>query len=54
MRIGFTGAKGGEMQSRCDLLLRAPSERTAVIQQIHIVAAHIVCGLVEQRLGAGR
>ena len=54
VRIGFTGAKGGEMQSRCDLLLRAPSERTSIIQQIHIVAAHIVCGLVERRLGAGR
>jgi hypothetical protein len=26
-----------------------------VIQQIHITAAHIVCGLVERRLGgAGR
>ena len=54
VRIGFTGAKGGEMQSRCDFLLRAPSERTAIVQQIHIVAAHIVCGLVERRLGAGR
>jgi len=54
VRIGFTGAKGGDMQARCDLLLCAPSERTAIIQQIHIVAAHIVCGLVERRLGAGR
>lgn len=54
VRIGFTGAKGGDMRSRCDLLLCAPSERTAIIQQIHIVAAHIVCGLVERRLGTGR
>lgn len=48
--IGFTGLKGGEMPSRCDVLLRAPSDKTPVIQQIHITAAHIVCGLVERRL----
>jgi len=49
--IGFTGAKGGDMAARCDVLLRAPSDKTPVIQQIHITAAHIVCGLVERRLG---
>lgn len=48
--IGFSGAKGGDMPARCDVLLRAPSDRTPVIQQIHITAAHIVCGLVERRL----
>jgi D-sedoheptulose 7-phosphate isomerase len=55
LTIGFTGSKGGEMKSRCDVLLAAPSDRTPVIQQIHITAAHVVCGLVERRLGgAGR
>jgi D-sedoheptulose 7-phosphate isomerase len=52
--VGFTGRKGGEMQSRCDVLLAAPSDRTPVIQQIHITAAHIVCGLVERRLTGER
>lgn len=53
--IGFTGGKGGDMPARCDVLLRAPSDKTPVIQQIHITAAHIVCGLVERRLlGAGK
>jgi D-sedoheptulose 7-phosphate isomerase len=52
--VGFTGRNGGDMVARCDLVLHAPSERTPVIQQIHIVAAHIVCGLVERRLGAKR
>jgi D-sedoheptulose 7-phosphate isomerase len=53
--IGLTGRKGGEMKSLCDVLLAAPSDRTPVIQQIHITVAHIVCGLVERRLGgAGR
>lgn len=49
--IGFTGAKGGDMSSCCDIVLRAPSDKTAVIQQIHITAAHAICGLIERRLG---
>jgi D-sedoheptulose 7-phosphate isomerase len=48
--VGFTGRTGGEMASRCDLCLRAPADSTQLIQQIHIVAGHIICGLVEQRL----
>ena len=52
--IGFTGAAGNEMAARCDVLLRAPSDKTPVIQQIHITAAHIVCGLVERRLSGAK
>jgi len=48
--VGFTGRTGGEMPSRCDLCLRAPSDSTPLIQQIHITAGHIICGLVEERL----
>jgi D-sedoheptulose 7-phosphate isomerase len=48
--IGFTGRTGGEMPSRCDMCLRAPSDSTPLIQQIHITAGHIICGLVEERL----
>jgi D-sedoheptulose 7-phosphate isomerase len=48
--IGFTGRSGGAMAARCDLCLRAPSDSTPLIQQMHITAAHIVCGLVEERL----
>lgn len=48
--IGFCGADGGPMRERCSLLLQAPSGKTAVIQQIHIVAAHIVCALVEREM----
>ena len=48
--IGFTGKDGGDMASRCDLCLCAPAESTPLIQQLHIMAGHIVCGLVEQRL----
>jgi D-sedoheptulose 7-phosphate isomerase len=48
--VGFTGMTGGEMPSRCDMCLRAPSDSTPLIQQIHITAGHIICGLVEERL----
>lgn len=48
--VGFTGRSGGEMPSRCDLCLHAPSDSTPIIQQIHIIAGHIICGLVEERL----
>jgi D-sedoheptulose 7-phosphate isomerase len=48
--VGFTGRGGGEMAARCDLCLRAPSEATPLIQQLHITAGHIICGLVEERL----
>ncbi len=48
--LGFTGADGGAMQGDCDLLLRAPSDHTPIIQQIHITAAHMLCAVVERIL----
>lgn len=48
--IAFTGRTGGHMPPLADLTLHAPSDSTPLIQQIHITAAHIVCGLVEERL----
>jgi D-sedoheptulose 7-phosphate isomerase len=48
--VGFGGAKDGPMASHCDLMLRAPSEKTPIIQQLHITAAHAICGLIERRL----
>ncbi len=48
--VGFTGRTGGQMAALCDLCLHAPSDSTPLIQQIHITAGHIICGLVEERL----
>jgi D-sedoheptulose 7-phosphate isomerase len=50
LTVGFTGRTGGEMPSRCDICLHAPSDSTPLIQQIHITAGHVICGLVEERL----
>jgi D-sedoheptulose 7-phosphate isomerase len=48
--IGFTGAKGTVLGASCDHLLAAPSDDTAVIQQIHLTFAHGICELIEQTL----
>lgn len=48
--IGFTGGGPREMNALCDHCLAAPATETPVIQQIHIVAAHAICGLVEDAL----
>ena len=48
--VGMTGKSGGEMAPLCDLCLRAPSDSTPLIQQIHIIAGHVIFGLVEERL----
>jgi D-sedoheptulose 7-phosphate isomerase len=48
--IGFTGSHDSPMHKLCDHCLIAPTDETAIIQQIHIVAAHAICGLVETRL----
>jgi len=47
---GFTGSRDSPMLALCDLLLAAPSANTAIIQQIHITAAHLVCALVERAM----
>lgn len=48
--MGFTGESGGLMAAQTDLLLRAPSSFTPVIQQIHMVAGHLLCALVERAI----
>ena len=48
--VGMTGSAGGEMPALSDICLRVPSDSTPLIQQIHITIAHIICGLVEEKL----
>jgi D-sedoheptulose 7-phosphate isomerase len=49
--IGFTGSRANAlMQPLCQHYLAAPAEETPFIQQIHIVAAHAICGIVESCL----
>jgi len=48
--IGFTGTKGKALVALCDHLLVAPSDDTAIIQQIHLTVAHGICEAIEQAL----
>ncbi len=51
--IGFSKATPAAMHSLCDLMLGVRSEETALIQQIHITAAHAICDLVERQMFGG-
>ena len=48
--LGFSAGTGGAMAASCDHLFLAPTAETALAQQIHITAAHIVCALVERAM----
>ena len=48
--IGFTGAKGAKLKGMCDACITVDSTETPRIQEAHITAAHIICGLVEDAL----
>jgi D-sedoheptulose 7-phosphate isomerase len=48
--VGFSGANPAEMHGLCDLLLAVPETETALIQQVHLVAYHAICGIVEREL----
>lgn len=45
--IAFTGKNGGEIANIADIVLKVPSNITNNIQELHIVAGHIICGVVE-------
>lgn len=48
--IAFCGQDPRDMGPLSDHALCVPSGSTPLIQQVHIVAAHIICGAVEQQL----
>ncbi|MFT0876590.1 D-sedoheptulose 7-phosphate isomerase [Rhodopseudomonas sp. G2_2311] len=49
--VGMTGPSGGSMGTLCDHLLIAPAPETALVQQIHLMAAHAICDEIEVALG---
>lgn len=48
--IGFSGAEQTEMRGLCRHFLAVPSRETAIVQQIHMIAGHAICALVEGAL----
>ncbi len=45
--IGLTGANGGDLAGVADTVIRAPRDDTALVQEVHLAAIHVVCELVE-------
>ena len=48
--IAFTGEGGGRCAQFADACLRVPSRQTPRIQELHILAGHTLCELVERAL----
>lgn len=46
--LGFSGKDGGQIKGICDLVLVVEEKETARIQELHILSAHIICGLVDE------
>ena len=46
--VGFLGKSGGKLKSLVDLSLLISTEDTPRIQEMHILAGHIICEIVEE------
>lgn len=50
LTIGFTGSKGEMMKQYSDICFLAPAQYTPRIQELHLLAWHSICELVEAEL----
>lgn len=48
--VVFTGRDGGKCLDLADFCIIVPGSETSVIQELHIVLAHTLCGCVEEEL----
>jgi D-sedoheptulose 7-phosphate isomerase len=48
--VALLGREGSTIQEHCDYPLCVPAQRTAHIQEVHIVIGHLLCGLVDHFL----
>ena len=46
--IALTGMKESPLDNLADYVIKVPSQITPIIQESHIMIAHIICALVEQ------
>ena len=47
--IGLTGAKGGELATVADVCVKAPSDETYMIQELHLPIYHCWCLMLEDK-----
>jgi phosphoheptose isomerase len=53
-RIGILGGDGGDIIDLSNIAIVVPTKETARIQEVHRLIFHLLCELVEQRIGADR
>lgn len=47
--IGLTGAKGGELATVSDVVIKVPETETYMIQELHLPVYHCLCLMLEDR-----
>ncbi len=50
---GLTGAPGNPLATRCEDALEVDSPYTATIQEVHLIAIHLLCAAVDDALATG-
>lgn len=48
--VGLTGKSGGKLNDICDLILKAPTDDTPRVQEVHILFGHIICQIIEEEM----
>lgn len=48
--VALSGGTGGALAQACDIVLSVDAASTPRIQEMHILLAHVLCGLVEDAL----
>jgi D-sedoheptulose 7-phosphate isomerase len=52
--IAFTGKKNSRLEKIVDVCLCSENKKTFAVQEMHQLAYHIICGLVEQHFARGK
>jgi D-sedoheptulose 7-phosphate isomerase len=47
--VGLTGASGGRLRGRCDVLIAVPASATFEVQELHLPVYHCLCAMLEDR-----
>ena len=47
--IGLTGQKGGQLKDIADITIKAPSNETFMIQELHLPIYHCLCLMLEEK-----
>ena len=48
--IAFSGKGGGQLSKLCDICITVPAEKSARIQECHIMIGHIICEIIDEDL----